>query len=825
VFLSGGNILELDINIFMTVNIEDNGHEYKIVKYLGEGAIGYMFHCRNDELFDDRAVKFIPKNNLREGWENEITKVNRLKGHEKIVRYYTHGTITIVGLDFLYIMWEYIPNDSLKSLIERHEVTMPMLIEIIVSILEVLYACNIAHIIHADLHSGNILIQKENPLIMDATYRKVWITDFGYISQYSDKSYLDDFSGFNRIIQDVLSTFNFNLLDSEDKHTYRFLNDVFKRCLLETDPTVDPYAKKSDKLLELLRQNLNRKSKDKKEGYGGIGDYLIAEHLGDNFEEWKAIFVPKFIATNELLERNICILTGLRGCGKTMLFKRLSSYFNLMIGENANLEGSDSFYGFYLNSRDIAESFPWVPDVMENSSHNQIIYNFNLRWILEILIWIRELINNKIELSFLNHYFKQLYPEYFTINSDESVFFIIDLIKKELEKSRLHSKYEERYGPITKLNFLEEFVILIKEKLGLEKAKPFYFFLDDYSLPMVNSSTQKILNPIIFRRSSEIIFKVSTENVESFEPIGLNGKRLEENNDYRLINCGTMTFNKTIDECKDILFSIIQSRIERNSIFGNRKLTLEKILGETSLNNEERARKIRHEEIENDKNESVLYQGWQVFCNMWSSDIREMINIFADMVSNENSENIKGDLFPRITDKVQNNVYMESGGQFMALLRGATNPNLKNKNDSSISSKEKDYSNHLTEIIKAFHEIASYDLKNKTSKNLGKTTIKKARRIEVTSVENELTGPALDYYKGLIRYGVFIIDYRGKSVRGKIVPRLILRSSLIPYFKLTFSKRDSITMSWEEFNTFLLHPNKFLKLYKKESDSQQLLFE
>src|SRR3990167_7092307 len=66
----------------------------------------------------------------------------------------------------------------------------------------------------------------------------------------------------------------------------------------------------------------------------------------------------------------------------------------------------------------------------------------------------------------------------------------------------------------------------------------------------------------------------------------------------------------------------------------------------------------------------------------------------------------------------------------------------------------------------------------------------------------------------MIRYGLFIRDWRGKSVSGKAVPRLYLRSILIPYYTITFSKRDAVTMTWEEFCNFLRNPKDFVEYWK-----------
>jgi serine/threonine protein kinase len=806
-----------DINLeeFIGETILDNGNEYEILKYMGKGAVGYMFHCRNEKLDDNRSVKFIP-GELKRGWENEIIKVNKIKGQGNVVAYHTHNNKNINGKKFTYIVWDYIPSDSFDSMITNKTVAIPLLVDVITTVLEVLHACAIANIVHADLHAGNILIEKENPLYIDASRRKVWVTDFGRLTQDSDEDYLDDFLGLQRIIGQALQQIDFHTLDGDGKYVYSVLKNEFSRYLLETNVTIDDTVRNPKKLSEKLQVDLliQKENSDQERSYG-IGDYLAAEHLGDNFDEWRAIFVPKFIAINELLEKNICVLTGLRGCGKTMLFKRLSEYFNLMIGEKADLIGSDQFYGFYLNARDIAETFPWLPDKFEDDARNQLIHNFNLKWILEILIWIRELCKKDVyDLSFLNHFFKNYYPDYFSINN--GIYYLIEKIRKEIERSKLKSAFKPDDWTFTQYDFLEIFVALIKEKMNLVSYKPFFFFLDDYSLPMVKSTIQRILNPIVFRRSANVIFKVSTESVESFERMSLNNKVLEENDDYNLIDCGMLTLIKKTEECKEILFPIIRKRIERNIFLRGKGLTLEGLLGKTHFNNEERARVIRGEYLPGENkdkgSEKYLYQGWKVFCDMWTSDIREMINLFADMVAMGEDESIDKSNFI-ISDEIQDRIYKQSGGQFMSLLEAATNPSEK----SLVSESEHKYAKHLISVVNGFHELASFELRNKNSKNLEHNPIKKARRIEITNVERELDGMAYDYYRGLIRYGIFIRDYRGKSVRGRIAPRLVLRSRLIPFFRLTFSKRDSITMSWEEFQDFLLDPDGFVKKYKERN--------
>ncbi len=327
---------------------------------------------------------------------------------------------------------------------------------------------------------------------------------------------------------------------------------------------------------------------------------------------------------------------------------------------------------------------------------------------------------------------------------------------------------------------------------------------------------QRILNPVIFRRAQDVFFKVSTESTESFIAIGLNGKVLENGPDYKLIDLGSELFKNNNDKAKvnDIIVSIFDKRITRSNMFSNRVVNLEQILGRSNESNITRAKKIR------DNDEQTIYYGIDVFCDLWSSDIRELIKVFSEMISAEGEENIARALAtdetctPLISPQNQDHILRETGGRLLHMLSGTTNPSHIHHSRKG----DETYGEHLRQIVSAFQKIAYHDLKTKNSKNQGSNPPKQARKIELTS-NGTLTGEAEDYYKGLIRYGVFIQDYRAKSVRGTAAQRLYLRSMLIPYCRLTFSKRDCITMDWSSFEQFLLTPEDFANEYIKKSQS------
>ena len=68
---------------------------------------------------------------------------------------------------------------------------------------------------------------------------------------------------------------------------------------------------------------------------------------------------------------------------------------------------------------------------------------------------------------------------------------------------------------------------------------------------------QRILNAVVFRRSATAIFKIATESAESFIPVGLNGKILQEKDDYVLIDFGTHALMSSYNQNRGILSAVL----------------------------------------------------------------------------------------------------------------------------------------------------------------------------------------------------------------------------------------------------------------------------
>jgi len=360
------------------------------------------------------------------------------------------------------------------------------------------------------------------------------------------------------------------------------------------------------------------------------------------------------------------------------------------------------------------------------------------------------------------------------------------------------------------------FATQIQQHVPTTQSKYFYFFLDDYSKPLVRPTTQRILNSIVFRRSAKLVFKVATESTESIELVGLNEKVLEQEDDFVLLDSGTVSIQRKRRDNEETLLNILQPRIERDSLLHNRHITVESVLGKTPYDNTELARQLR---VEGAKQRSH-YHAVRVFCDLWTSNTREMISLFSDLVAvgrsrieHEDWTGADALVKPLVRPEDQDRLLRNAGARYRDLLVSATDPT---KSLHEIPQGDRSYGEHLQKIADGFQEIADYELQHKNSKNSPQNPPKQARKIEITDVSRSLPDELWPFYVGMIRYGLFIRDSRGKSVRGKAVPRLFLRGILIPYYTLTFSKRDSVTMEWKQFCDFLRDPKGFAQKWPRQ---------
>jgi len=143
---------------------------YRIIKKLGEGAMGEVYLAEDLELDRKVALKFLPPQftanpDFKARFKREAKAAAALN-HPNIVTIYEVGEYQNQS----YIAMEYVEGESLFELIDRRRLAVGEAIDIALQICAGLGRAHRAGVVHRDIKPANILIDKEG---------QIKIVDFG----------------------------------------------------------------------------------------------------------------------------------------------------------------------------------------------------------------------------------------------------------------------------------------------------------------------------------------------------------------------------------------------------------------------------------------------------------------------------------------------------------------------------------------------------------------------------------------------------------------------------------------------------------------------
>lgn len=784
--------------------------KYKLVEYIGRGTVGLVYRAIREDIDDTVACKIVPLENLKEEWETELEKACKLNGIEQVVSYRSHQSEIIDGKPCVCIFWQFIKGQNLQDYAETNSsaITLTFIQHLANQLLQVLLAMKEVGISHGDLHEGNILIAEPDPRLLEESVR-IKVTDFGIGYSQSLAGPMDDYASLARICHKLLARIDPSTLNGKARFLFERSISFLNKEVLEHDPLVADYVRNPRLLITRLR-GFGQEYVDECQTRLRLSlkhpfDYLSCEQIGDDFELLHRLYSVQFLGNRDLVERVNTVLTGPRGCGKTTVFRNLSLKAQLL-AEATKVEDIDDYIGIYYQCKDLYYAFPYLkeestPDILQLTVHY-----FNLALLLQTLDTLMVVSRmsqtalSEENLAPLETFIKHELPSYqipprgvpkldhmFDFAQREKTTF-----KKSLESGRYAILPSEKY---LGLDFLKRFCGLLQQTIPWLKDRPFYFFLDDYSLPKISRSLQMSLNRVIFDRWAECYFKISTESVVTVYPYDADGKLLEQAREYDLIDLGDY-FLHNQEGRRKFLLQIINNRLDRTESISSDYKDIGRILGRTPYTYNALATDIK-------EGKHVYYYGIDTIVDLCSGDVANILTLLRDIFAGAGGPDAfakPGEFKPPLDKEVQDRAIREFGNDFLTRIESIP-----------------ETGSHLSKITEAFGEVAHWYLRNRTSKNVKGKPQWQAFRIEIRD-KPKFDEPELQrYYDDLIRYGVFIRDARGKSQRGAVVPRLYLRRILIPTFRLTFNQRDNIGLEVDDFNTLLRDPERFKDIMKAKA--------
>jgi serine/threonine protein kinase len=780
--------------------------DYIIKELIKSGNDAHVFRAHSEKIRNDLACKIIPAENLlgkdREPplWRQEIDKAQALRS--PIVVKFTHMAEwkeTEKDIDCIVLCAEYVDGLNLRDHLKKKDFTVSMtFIEKFLSEMLSFFDDMENHgVQHGDLHGGNILVEDRTALLGSEPHA-FRVTDFGVASATSDARFRDDYEQLAFLLRELLQKINYQQLSTRDRFVYNFLKDEFLvRYLCERDVTREPLARQTRELYNIL-VGINNEFEKRLENAAQSRlltpfDYSSCEQIGESHSLLKALYSDCFLGLERIQSRNNLVLTGPRGCGKSTVFKSLSLRHCYLVKNDE--PSSIQYIGIYYQCYDLYSAFPRYRTPGRQDAHDIPMHYLTATIMIEMLetleMWAQRYFKDEFK-KLENRVSSRIWdimglkkPQVPGVNTFKE-------ICSRLQKQRLRARNKQRFihdhGVTIECYFGPDVLLDVSKVLmsnfSFLHNRPFYFFIDDYSIPKVSPALQKNLNRLLMQRSANAFFKLSTESPVSYVRSDIDGKAYVEGREFELLNLGLVYLYAKTEDKGRFIQDIFSRRFD--AITGYPVKNLDQLIGGYSPpSNNDVALIIR-------KGEKPELWGKQILYELCSGDIFYIIRLVGTMVSRVGDKEGLSDItdLPKIKKSTQGKAIRDEAGNFLNSLRG-------------IEGGER-----LAEVVTAFGNVAHSYLKFRNSKNEKNQPPYLASRIEPLE-ELKLNPEAQKVYDDLLRYSLFIEDPRGKSRRGKVVPRLYLRRCLLPHFNLTFSKRDSISLENREIEYLLLNPGEF----------------
>jgi hypothetical protein len=504
--------------------------------------------------------------------------------------------------------------------------------------------------------------------------------------------------------------------------------------------------------------------------------------------------------TSDLEKINNVLLIGPRGCGKTMIFRRLRLKTKVAAKKIKEIQ-RDPYVAFYIPCESVFYMrFSDLSEIDVGKNKDALILYFNMAILAEVCSSLAIVPSDVASVpgaatAALSGFTKDELGQLWQTLRLPAAFSSLDELANCSKSVMRHIRKAIGNGdPIPaqgSTDFVSRLVELVKSEVPGLSGKYFLFFLDDYTDGRVPIALQEALHPAVCPRSSDVGFKIAAHMFGSIydspRPLAF-----DEGRNIMVINLGSayLKRNKRRKEGK-LLLKILDARFQHCSSY---KGTIEEWLGETAYpGNTTLSREIR-------RGGKVHYHGTKCLMDMCTGDYSEMIRMVGEIF--HEAEIGPGSPVKKIPPSVQDRAIYRVSREYLARIRHIRPDGQK-----------------LFEAVDNFGKLSHKLLTDRKLVSQGHTS-KGNRREEpydlLTVYVDDMTRAsraAQNVWQRLQKASIFVEIGLASSQRSVVADRATLRRIYCPAFHTTLSSSENLRLTKQQFEWFLDTPDEFCRDY------------
>ncbi|GAA3822729.1 ORC-CDC6 family AAA ATPase [Cellulomonas soli] len=554
-------------------------------------------------------------------------------------------------------------------------------------------------------------------------------------------------------------------------------------------------------LLELAqnRSHAHGVSPSESSQLGDPFDYISAEHIASD-ELLYRIFADSCPWIDEVARPDPNLITGPRGCGKSMILRWLSIKTQLAGDPTGARLDALQVGAFYVSCTAEIQSQVAVFDsrAVALAAESKLIHYLNLVVAREVVATLQQMkvasrpewgIDGRFSAFVFEFIREELAPGVVPIAGIDSLTQAYDIVAAQLRVAQEYLRGGRPPTRVTTPDFLNAMSSLLARETTFFAQHRVTFCLDDYSTHRVPEPVQQVLNRVIFGlRSANYIFKISAEN-RGFYPYDRANARIDVEREMKSINFGAafVSLGSSESSGKALKFSsdLLANRLRAAGWKG----TPQELLGATSKSNAQFAREASA--AARDEGPRPMYAGLPCISDLCSGDMSTLLLVYRRIFD---LGDVNRDSSALVAERVQNDAIRLISREMLQAIRT-----------------HEPHGQRMLTIAQEFCRLARFALEHGTVVEHGEAVPMKRTRIEIDGLslpELELGNAAEgSVVKELIRRAIFIDLGPGDSRHAeRVTTRLMMRRIYLPAFQLSLAKNGQFAWPEKQFLRFLQDP-------------------